>query len=180
MDLSAPDAYLRTWHGVLNETDYEASDPANVDLACMLVNFIRPKVVVEAGTYKGHFAFAVANILRQYGEGKVYTADPTDRVTALFDLVPFLLPHLHYHQGDFLEMLKDVPDPIDFAYIDASSKENPRMRMEHMKTVYPRLNDGGLILIDDTEGDWDDAWRFRDRADIHLGQHRGLTIIQRK
>jgi predicted O-methyltransferase YrrM len=172
---------IRTWHGVLSETDLEASAPANIDLACMLIAFQEPKVVVEAGTFRGHFAFAAANILRQIESGMVYTADPVDGTSELLTqpMAQRLLPYLHVHRGDFLDMLADVPDPIDFAYIDASSKENPHMRWEHARAVHARMRPGGLILVDDTEGEWGDATRFRQWGDLHLKGHRGLTIIQK-
>jgi predicted O-methyltransferase YrrM len=173
----------RSWHGVLSGTDDCASHPANIDVACMLASFVQPKVVVEAGTYSGHFLFAMANILCTIGQGKVYSADLTDRVTPLLAETPSLLPHIVFHHGDFLEMLATVPDPIDFAYIDASSTEDEHMRWEHATVVFPRLSPGGLMLVDDTGSeDWADAKKFREWTtnSIHLPQYRGLTIIQKE
>lgn len=169
-----------TFHGVMNGTDDTASHPANIDLACMFLSFLEPEVVVEAGTYKGHFAFAAANILRQLGKGKVYTADTINFIDHLWTDASTITPFIHFLHGDFLDLLKDVPDPIDFGYIDASTLENPHLRWEHATAVFKRLRLGGILMVDDTEGDWGDAKRFQVAGDIHLSQHRGLTIIQKK
>lgn len=176
--------HVMSWHGALGQTDEMASDSASVDLACMLAAFIKPKVVVEAGTYIGHMALALANIVRQVEPaGKVYTADVQDQGLAqrLEGEGQFLAPYIHFHLGDFLDMLKDVPGLIDLAYIDASSAEDPHLRMKHFWAVENRMREGGLILVDDTESkDWPDAKKFRDLSDIHLTQARGLSIFQRK
>jgi predicted O-methyltransferase YrrM len=173
--------YVQAFHSVITDIDEMASDPANIDLAAMLAFFIQPRVVVEAGTYQGHLTLAVANILRIQGYGKIYTADPIDHVarTLAHPDVAQLLPHIHYHPGTFEELLEQVPGEIDLAYLDASSVDDPGMRMAHYKAVYPRLRNGGIAMIDDTEGEWDDAPTFRRVASIHLSQRRGLTLIQK-
>jgi predicted O-methyltransferase YrrM len=173
---------LRSFHGVLGEVDTMASDAAAIDLFCMLCFFVEPKVVVEAGTYQGHLALAVANILRSNGTGTLYTADTCDdgfSVALSMECMNLIRPHIQFHHGDFLEMLKKVEDPIDLAYIDASSKENPHMRWEHYRAALKQLRPGGLVLVDDTAGDWSDAKDFQYVANIQLMQRRGLTLIQK-
>lgn len=173
-----------SWHGVLNGTDEMASESASVDLVCMLAAFVKPKIVVEAGTYFGHMALALANVIRQVEPaGKVYTADVLDHGLnkQLAGTADFLAPFIHFHHGDFLDMLKDVPGEIDLAYIDASSTEDPHLRMKHFYAVEHRMRDGGLVLVDDTESkDWTDAKYFRQLSDLHLPQRRGLSIFQRR
>jgi predicted O-methyltransferase YrrM len=182
----AVDTEIQTWHSVFGITDEVASDPASLDLICMLVNFLKPKVVVEAGTYRGHMAAAVANILRQQDpDARIYTADPMDtgfRKALEEDLLP-IAPWVVFHAGDYLEMLRRVTVPIDLAFIDASSIEDPHLRWTHAMATMVRMRPGGLILVDDTEGDWEDAKAFQGLArtgGIHLPQHRGLTILQRR
>lgn len=176
--------YINGFHSVCQAYDPHDSEPATVDLVCMLVAFLAPAVVVEAGTYRGRMALSIANILRINGSGGVvYTADPVDLVAPTFALpeLASLMPHLQYHQGDYLEMLGQIPGEIDLAYIDASSVENPHMRWEHTMATYLRMKPDGLILIDDTGSDgWEDAAKLRDLAAVYLEQHRGLTIIQKR
>jgi predicted O-methyltransferase YrrM len=162
-------SYVRSFHGSLAETDNMASAPEAIDLIAMFVHFTNPRVVVESGTYKGHFAYAISNILRLLGNGgKVYTADPVDKVSDTLAL-----------PGDFLEMLADVPGPIDVAYIDASDPNDPLLRRKHALAVWKRLAARGLLFVDDTASkDWEDAKFFRQISSLHLPQHRGLTILQ--
>ena len=178
--------WTMAFHSVFPDVDFEDSAPASTDLVCMLVAFMRPSVVVEAGTHRGRTALAMANIMRALGvTGRVHTADPEDRIseTLAHPEIACLLPFLRYHQGDFLEMLDGIEDKVDLAYIDASAPDDPLMRWRHAKAVHARLRGGGLILVDDTEGDWEAAEWLRSWADddgIHLSQQRGLTIIQKR
>ncbi len=176
---------VRAFHAVFNEVDTHDSATAVTDLLCMFVTFLQPKVVVEAGTYRGRSAFALANMLRLNGQGMLYTADPRNMVaeTMAHPDIEVLLPYMRYHEGDFLEMLATIEEPVDLAYLDASSKENPHMRKEHCQALAGKLSPGALVFVDDTEGDWEDARLFRMQGrheGLHLPQHRGLTIIQRK
>jgi predicted O-methyltransferase YrrM len=174
--------YVRSFHGSLAETDHMASAAEAIDLIAMFVHFTNPKTVVESGTYRGHFAYAIANILRLHDQGgMVYTADPIDNFTQTYNLpdAELLRPYIQYHQGDFLEMLADVPGPIDLAYVDASSVEDPLLRRKHAMAVWKRLAARGLLFVDDTASkDWEDAKFFRQISSLHLPQHRGLTVLQ--
>ncbi len=185
MSVTEPTVYTRAFHAVFNEVDTHDSAAAVTDLLCMFVAFLRPKVVVEAGTYRGRSALAIANILRLNEQGVLYTADPVNRVAESLahpDLAT-ILPHIRYHEGDFLEMLATITEPVDLAYLDASHKDNPHMRRDHCEALASKLSPGALVFVDDTEGDWEDARLFRLQGrheGLHLPQHRGLTIIQRK
>jgi predicted O-methyltransferase YrrM len=181
------DVELRTWHSVHTSTDEMASATQTVDLVAMLVNFVQPEVFVEAGTYRGHLTLAVANILRCAGKGRIFSADTFDNFSPALQAMarqhPEVAERVAFFHGDFLTMLGDI-QAVDMAYIDASSKENEHMRLDHANAVYAKLNVGGILLIDDTASlDWQDARKFRqwsDREGIHLRQHRGLTIIQKR
>lgn len=178
----AVEVETRTWHGVLSETDEMASDAATVDLLCMLAAYLKPTTVVEAGTYVGHAALAVANVLRQLGHGKIYTADVSDYFTTKTAHLPGaekFAPFVSFYHGDFIDMLDTIEGPVDLAYIDASTVERPRLRWEHYTAAWQRLRPGGLVLIDDTAGDWTDAPAFQDIADLQLMGRRGLSIIQK-
>jgi predicted O-methyltransferase YrrM len=173
----------RTWCSVLLETDEMASAPASIDLMGMLVNFIQPSIVVEAGTYRGHLALAVANILRAHEHGTIYTADTVDNFSGTLAHITELQPFVRWYHGDYLDMLAEIEGEIDLAYIDASSKQDSRLRLTHAERTFERLRPGGLLVADDTAStDWQEGEVFRDWAKctgIHLSQHRGLTIIQK-
>jgi predicted O-methyltransferase YrrM len=181
----AVDFTLPTWHSVFNGTDEMASHPASVDLVAMLVHFIQPETVVEAGTYKGHLTLAIAQILHTNNRGIIWSADLHDGDVGkwLASDANYLTSRVRLYLGDYLDMLKEVPGDIDLAYIDASDPNDSRLRLTHAERTFDRLRPGGLLLADDTESkDWKEAQMFRDWAKcsgIHLTQHRGLTLIQK-
>jgi predicted O-methyltransferase YrrM len=174
---------VRAFHNAFARTDLHASDPATIDLACMLANFVGARNIIEAGTYRGHMASALAFLLKITGKtgGKVYTADTVDVFSSTLadaSMDP-VRDYIHYHVGDFGDMLKSVPVLADFAYIDASSETNPHLRMEHLALAMQRMNTGGILMVDDTQGDWADAPLFRRMRGLQLPQHRGLTILMK-
>src|SRR4051812_35186289 len=103
---------VHTWHSVYRAADEMASAAQTVDLVCMLANFCRPTVFVEAGTYKGHLTLAIANVLQIIEHGTIWTADTTDNFTPalqeMSELEQRIVDRVVFHHGDFLDMLKDI------------------------------------------------------------------------
>jgi predicted O-methyltransferase YrrM len=106
---------------------------------------MRPKTVVEIGTYTGYSALCLAEGLAD--EGKVYTID-VDEENSFF-------AQSHISQSPFgnkiqcivghaLEKLDEIAAPIDLAFIDAD-KEN---YVAYYKKLRPKMRSGGLILAD--------------------------------
>lgn len=170
-----------SWHNVLPVVDPMASDLATIDFACMLAAFLAPAVIVEAGTYRGHMALAIANTLIQMGHAaKIYTADPADFGVGKFIVGRKFSHMIEYHNSDYLDMLPKVPGQIDLAFIDASHTDNSHMRLQHTTATFERLAPGGLILIDDIAAtDWEDAKLLRESANIYFKPHRGLGLLQK-
>jgi predicted O-methyltransferase YrrM len=165
--------------------DDEASDPAQCELLAALVRCAKPRVVVEAGTYRGHGAIAIADALARNGPtGHLWTADPYD-----FHQPKILSgrDNITYCREDFLTMLARL-DSVDFAYIDASdfgpNGRDASLRVKHFEAVLPKLSPGALVLVDDTlADDWSDGeggrsvLRIRERC-FNLRFLRGLSIFQ--
>lgn len=171
-----------SWHGVILGTDLEASEPATVDLICMLVAFTKPTVIVESGTYKAHTALAMANTLRQMGQKcMIYTADPLEQgLTKTLEESEWLNTYIRYYHGDYEAMLSEVEGSPNLAYIDGGDRKDVHMRLRHTRATYKRLAPGGVMLVDDTGAtDWGDAGILRSMANVYLPQNRGLAIIQK-
>lgn len=155
------------------------SDPQTLDLLCMWVAFLEPKVMVEAGTYRGHTALAIGEIIRKLKiPGVLYTADPVDEGVAELALGAGLQNHIRYFWGSYDEMLKQIKEPIDMAYIDASAKDDPTMRLRHVEQTLPRMRKGGLLFVDDAAGHTNGMGKIRKQADLYLPMRRGLAIYQ--
>lgn len=171
-----------SWHGVILSTDLEASEPATIDLICMLVSFTKPTIIVESGTYKAHTALAMASILRQIKQRcTIYTADPLEQgLTGILEESDWLNEYVRYYKGDYEAMLNEVDGSPNLAYIDGGDRKDVHMRLRHTQATYERLAPGGIMLVDDTGAtDWGDAGILRSMANVYLPQNRGLAIIQK-
>ena len=162
-----------------------ASDTHTLDFLCMLVAYLRPRIIVESGTYLGHTAVALANILKQLDQeeqqpARVWTADPTDYGIIQQAILNYDLgTHLTYYHGSYDDMLALIVEPIGMAYIDASAKNDPKMRLRHVKTTLARMALGGVIVVDDCGSDWPGVKRIRQMASLYLPARRGLCVIQK-
>ena len=99
----------------------------------MLVQMIRPKNILEVGTFSGYSAICLAQGLQE--GGKLYTFEIND------EMEDFTRPWI---EGS------DVADKIDFRIGDAN-EEAPKLGvMFDMAFVMRILNPGGYILADNT------------------------------
>lgn len=116
----------------------------------MLVQMMRPRLVLEIGTYTGYSALAMASALEPGAmlhtfeindEQEVFTrpwieGSPwADRVTLHIDDA---LSSLTSHPASF--------NDIDLVFIDADKRHYP----DYYRTVLPRVRPGGYILADNT------------------------------
>ena len=163
----------KKWECQFEDLDAVATDADSLYFLFGLISFLKPKVVVEAGTWKGHFSLTLVQIMPSI---TIYTADP---IRFMKDSGP-----LQYYQGDFVDMLELYKlDSIDFAYIDSgppcTSDWDNGVRWRHYQAVIPRMAPGGLIVSHDMNNrDWEGADKIHELADIYLPAGRGLTIQQ--
>lgn len=138
---------------------------------------LKPKVIVEAGTYRGHFA-AVASA--SCPSAIVWTADPNT-----FELHEAAhAPNVKHFRGDFDHMLDQHVglQSVDIAMIDSGPAEGTTvddldMRWRHFNSVKAYMKHGGLILIDDTDGNWNHVDDIKTQGVTFYGK-RGLTVVQ--
>ena len=123
----------------------------------MMVQMIRPRNILEVGTFSGYSAISMAEAL---------TPDPTDGIETLhtievFDeLEDFIRENLGragdigrkitLHLGDALQLIpevsREVEKPWDVVFIDADK----RHYTDYYEMVLPHVRQGGLILADNT------------------------------
>lgn len=122
------------------------TEPETLDFLFALLEYLRPAVIVEAGTWRGDFAIEAA---RRLPDSHVYSADVIRAVTDPG------LPNLTLFHGDFGEMLEDGM-PFDFAFIDSGpSNEDFGVRLRHWHRAKFRVSPGGLVVCHDMiHRDW--------------------------
>lgn len=111
----------------------------------MLSQMIKPKRVVEIGTYTGYSALCWAEGLSE--GGTVDTIEVNDelegKIRSFLDRSPYV-DQINLHIGAALEVLQSIQGPIDIVYIDAD-KEN---YAAYYDAVFDKMSPGGYIIAD--------------------------------
>lgn len=113
----------------------------------MLAQLIRPKSVLEIGTYSGYSALCMAAGMEK--DGKILTFEINDEqedfTRPWLEGSPFPA-QVEMVIGDVLEILPSRPERFDMAFIDGNKRQYP----DYYRLVMSRLNDGGFIIADNT------------------------------
>ncbi len=113
----------------------------------MLVKMIRPKNVLEIGTYSGYSALCLAEGLSE--GGMLYTIEIND------EQEDFTRPWLEqspwsdkisFHIGDALELVPNLGMSFDLAFIDGDK----RHYVDYYEMILNYLEPGGYIVADNT------------------------------
>ena len=164
----------------------------------MVVRMIRPKRVLELGTYSGYATQCLAEGLPD--DGHIHTIEIED------ELEDFLRSHFEkspvgnritLHIGDCREIVPQLGGEFDLVFIDA----NKRQYVDYFNLVIDHVKPGGFIIADNTLWDgkvtdlhgkkMDDQTRgildFNDLAandsrveTVILPLRDGLTILHKK
>jgi predicted O-methyltransferase YrrM len=111
----------------------------------LLANLLKPKRILEIGTYTGYSALCLAEGLPD--DGKLITIDVNEelqaRVQGYFNDSSYK-GQIDYHIGDAMELIPTLPDMWDLVFIDADKKNY----LNYYDLVIERTNPGGIILAD--------------------------------
>ena len=113
----------------------------------MLVGMMRPKLVLEIGTYSGYSGLCIAEGLPE--DGHLHTIEIND------EQEDFTLPWFHnspyadkitMHIGDAIDVIPQLGLSFDLAFIDGDK----RRYVDYYELVLRHLNPGGYIIADNT------------------------------
>lgn len=111
----------------------------------LISRIIRPRNILEIGTYTGYSALCLAEGLLP--DGKLHTIDKNEELRELqrryFDLSPYG-DQIIQHTGLALETIPRMGETFDLVFIDADKQEYP----DYFEIVLPKVRPGGLILLD--------------------------------
>ncbi len=111
----------------------------------MISKLIRPKNILEVGTFTGFSTLCLAEGLTP--EGIIHTIDKNDEFQSLqqkyFDRSPYH-KQIKTYLGNALEWIPQLSIKFDLAFIDADKKNYPA----YFEMILPKMNQGGLILAD--------------------------------
>lgn len=113
----------------------------------MFVRMIKPRTILELGTFTGYSALCMAEGLPDCGEIHTIEIDDEleDFIRLHFDKSP-LLEKINLHIGDAKEVLLELNETFDLVFIDA----NKRDYVEYYNLVFDHVNEGGFIIADNT------------------------------
>ncbi|MCM1521859.1 MAG: O-methyltransferase [Muribaculaceae bacterium] len=138
----------------------------------MLTAMIKPRRVLELGTFTGYSALCLAENLPEGAE--VHTVEVDDEMADSLEELFATSPggdRIRLHIGDALKIVPEIPGKWDMAYIDA----NKRDYTAYLDMLLPLMSPGGFILADNTL--WDD--KVLDTTTNHDAQTRGLDEFNR-
>ncbi len=113
----------------------------------MLVGMIRPKMVLEIGTYSGYSGLCIAEGLEEGAH--LHTVEINDEqedfTLPWFKNSPYA-DKITMHIGDAMDVVPKLQVMFDMAFIDGDK----RRYTEYYEMVLQHLNPGGYILADNT------------------------------
>ena len=132
-----------TWQKVINPRMLSGHLQGRV--LKMFVQMMRPKNILEIGTYTGYSALCMAEGLAD--DGRLITIDINDELQWIQDKYFSLSPHgqkIERHFGDARELIPSFSGDFDLVFMDAD-KEN---YLHYYELLLSRLKPGAVILID--------------------------------
>lgn len=139
----------------------------------MLVQMIRPKNILEVGTFSGYSAICMAEGLEE--GGKVYTFEINDEMedfTRPWIEQSHVANKIDFRIGDASKEAPKLGITFDMAFVDGDK----RTYAEVYEKLLPIIRPGGYILADNTLWDWHviDPAYDRDHQTIGIRQFNDL------
>lgn len=114
-------------------------------LLSMLSKMIRPKHILEIGTYTGYSAICLAEGLTPGGKLITIDINPEHEDTIYKFITDAGLQNtIQFIVGDAVNIIKTLPQHFDLIFIDADKPNYPK----YYELALEKLNPGGFILVD--------------------------------
>lgn len=111
----------------------------------MLSRMIRPRNILEIGTYTGYSAICLAQGLQE--GGKLHTIEINDEqkdfIMSYFEKAG-MMDKIELHIGNALEIIPTLNEKFELVFIDADKKEY----LDYYLAVIDKVNPGGYIIAD--------------------------------
>lgn len=121
------------------------SGPYQGRVLSMISKLIRPKTILEIGTYTGYSALCLAEGLQD--SGVLHTIDINEELhdfaIKYFEKSSFK-NQIHKHTGNALAIIPELNINFDLVFIDADKDNYPK----YFDLIIDRLNPNGIILSD--------------------------------
>lgn len=114
-------------------------------LLAMLSQMIRPKRILEIGTFTGYSALCLAEGLAEGGTLTTLDAnEELEEFTRRFFAESGLADRIDYRIGEALALLPGLPGPFDLVFLDADKLAYST----YFDLIFDKLSPGGFLLAD--------------------------------
>ena len=114
-------------------------------LLSMISKLVKPRRILEVGTYTGYSALCLAEGLAE--DGEIHTIDINEELTEIqqkyINLSPFK-NKIHTHLGAAAEIIPGIEGEFDIIFIDADKPNYPA----YLDIIIDKLRPGGILLTD--------------------------------
>lgn len=111
----------------------------------LLVRMLRPRLVVEVGTFSGYSALSMAEGLED--GARLITCEIDKEAERVARAAFAASPHgrkIELRMGPALDTIRSLRDPVDFSFIDADKSGYP----EYYEELLAHTHSGGVIVLD--------------------------------
>ena len=114
-------------------------------LLSLISKIVRPKTILEIGTYTGYSALCLAEGLAQ--DGVLHTIEVNPELRKIQEKYISLSDYqdrIVLHTADALTLIPQLDLEIDLMFIDAEKKNYTA----YLEAVLPKMKSGGVLLVD--------------------------------
>lgn len=121
------------------------SGPVMGRFLMMISRLVRPRRILEVGTFTGYSAICMAQGLAEGGLLHTIDIDPeTRQLAAKFISEAGMDEKIKQHLGDALEIIPQLDEVFDMVFIDADKEHY----IDYYQKLFDKVRPGGLILAD--------------------------------
>lgn len=121
------------------------SGPFQGRILAMLSRMLKPKRILELGTYSGYSAICLAEGLVEGGELiTIEKDDELGRIQSTFLDRPEFKDRIKRLHGDAMEVIQELEGTFDLIFLDADKERYP----DYYPRLKPLLAKGGILLVD--------------------------------
>ena len=121
------------------------SGPYQGRVLSMISKLVRPKTILELGTFTGYATLCLAEGLLE--DGEIHTIDVNEELVDFqrkyFDRSPYGA-QIHQHLGSAIDLIPTFEKTFDLVFIDA---DKPNY-VNYFHLIIDKMNPGGIILSD--------------------------------